>query len=145
MLSTSVTQKYEKPGPTWGPGFSFSYWDLEVHTAHATGRVAGGSRGLLRLVGDDGLGGQEQRRDGRRVLQRRTRHLDRVGNARLEQVLVLTGRGVQAGSGRRVGDLLGDNARLEPTVEGDLLQRSRQRHADDVGASCLVAGELQLV
>jgi hypothetical protein len=30
--------------------------DLEVHTTHATGRVARGCGRLLRLVGDDGLG-----------------------------------------------------------------------------------------
>src|SRR5258705_5259596 len=47
----------KKPGPTTGPGFSGKGLSLEVHTAHATGRVAGGSGGLLRLVGDDGLGG----------------------------------------------------------------------------------------
>src|SRR4051812_36563162 len=70
--------------------------DLEVHAAHATGRVARGCGRLLRLVGDDGLGGEEQRRDGRRVLQCRAGDLDGVGNAGLEKVLVLTGRGVQA-------------------------------------------------
>src|SRR6202000_499539 len=82
-FSTSAVQRNEKPGPTWGPGFSLTA-DLEVHTAHATGRVADGSGGLLRLVGNDGLGGQKQARDGRRVLQRRTGHLDRVGDARLQ-------------------------------------------------------------
>src|SRR6201986_1633117 len=34
---------------------------------------------------------------------------------------------------------------LRPAVEGDLLQRSRQRHAHDVRARCLVTGELQIV
>src|ERR1700744_4515743 len=145
VLSTSVTQNNEKPGPTWGPGFSLSDADLEVHTAHATGRVAGRSGGLLRLVGNDGLGGQEQRRDGSRVLQRRTRHLDRVGHARLEQVLVLTGRGVEPNTRLGVGNLLGDDAGLQPAVERDLLQRSRQRHTHDVRARRLVTGELQIV
>jgi UDP-N-acetylglucosamine 2-epimerase (non-hydrolysing) len=40
-----------------------------------------GRRGLLGLVGDDGLGGEEQRRDRRRVLQRRAGHLGRVDDA----------------------------------------------------------------
>src|SRR5271170_2893467 len=120
MFSTSVTHKYEKPGPTWGPGFSLSDADLEVHTAHATGRVAGRGAGLLRLVGDDGLGGQEQRRDGRRVLQRRTGHLDRVGNAGLQQVLVLTGLRVQTVARWQVAHLFGHNPGLQPGVEGDL-------------------------
>ena len=99
---TSRLDHTKKPGPTREPGLFrttdfFVLMDLEVHTAHAAGRVARGCGRLLRLVGDDGLGRQEQRRDGRRVLQRRTGHLDRVGNAGLEQVLVLTGR---ARSGR---------------------------------------------
>ena len=53
---------------------------LEVHATHVrstTGRRAG----LLRLVGHDGLGGQEQRGDRRGVLQRRADHLGRVRHA----------------------------------------------------------------
>ncbi len=92
----------EKPGPTTGPGFFGKGLSLEVHAAHATGRVAHGSGGLLRLVGDDGLGRQEQRRDGRRVLQRRAGDLDRVGDAGGEQVLVLVGL-QRSGRGRREG------------------------------------------
>src|SRR3546814_4100235 len=41
-----------------------------AHAAHATGRVAHRG-GLLRLVGNDSLGGEEQGRDGGRVLQGR--------------------------------------------------------------------------
>src|SRR5450759_4479490 len=49
----------------------------EVHVAHAaaTGHPGGHGGLLLGLVGDDGLSGEEQRRDRRRVLQRRARHL----------------------------------------------------------------------
>src|SRR6201992_4473154 len=68
-FSTSAVQRNENPGPTWGPGFPLTA-DLEVHTAHATGRVADGSGGLLRLVGNDGLGGQEQRPAGRALSHR---------------------------------------------------------------------------
>src|SRR6202051_4214111 len=107
--------------------------DLEVNARHAPGRVACRGSRLLRLVGDDRLGGQEQPRDRRGVLQRRTGHLHRVGDAGLEQILVLTGLGVQAMSGGKVAHLLGDHARLQPGVERDLLERSFQRHLDDIG------------
>ena len=66
---------------------------LEVH---ATRRVADRSRVLLGLVGDDGLGGEEQAGDRRGVLQRGAGHLRRVVDALREQVDVLTGRGVEA-------------------------------------------------
>src|SRR5271166_4176276 len=98
-LSHTLGGRRKTPAPFGSRAFSF--WDLEVHTAHATGRVARGSGRLLRLVGNDGLGRQEQPGDGRRVLQRRAGHLDRVGHAGLQQVLVLTGGGVQAGTGFR--------------------------------------------
>ena len=45
-----------------------------------------------RGVGDDGLGGQEQRCDRRRVLQRGTGHLGGVDDAGRDQVLVVAGR-----------------------------------------------------
>src|SRR5439155_18770825 len=134
---TREAQTRKSPAPK---GAGLSRWtDLEVHAAHAAGRVARRSARLLRLVGDDGLGGQEQRRDGRRVLQRRAGDLHRVGNAGLEQILVLTGLRVEAVTRRKVRHLLRDDTRLQATVEGDLLERGRQRNADDVGTSGLVA------
>src|SRR5271157_3660881 len=142
-LSHTLGGRRKSPAPFGSRAFSF--WDLEVHTAHAAGRVARGGGRLLRLVGDDGLGRQEQPRAGRRVLQRRPGDLDRVGNAGLEQILVLIGLCVQTVSRWQVAHLLGDNPGLQPGVEGDLLQRSLQRHPDDVGTGRLVAGELQLV
>ena len=49
-----------------------------------------GMAGAFGLVGDDGLGGEEQRRrDARRVLQRRTRHLGRIDDAGLDEIDVL--------------------------------------------------------
>ena len=54
-----------------------------VATRHRRGRV------LLRLVGDDGLGGEEQRRDRGCVLQRRAGDLHRVVDAGGQQVLQL--------------------------------------------------------
>src|SRR5204863_7595219 len=91
--------------------------DSEVHAAHAARRLAAGrGRVLLRLVGDDRLGGQEQRRDRGRVLQRRPGDLGRVDDPRLDQVLVLTGRGVQALTRVEAADLLRHNSTLETGV-----------------------------
>src|SRR5487761_1138624 len=66
---------------------------LEVHVTAAA--RAGRRRRLLRLLGDDCLGGEEQPCDGSGVLQRRARDLRRVDDPRLEHVDVLAGRGVE--------------------------------------------------
>ena len=52
-------------------------------------------RSLLGLVGDEALGGEHQRGDRRRVLQRRPRDLGGVDDAGLHQVDELTGRRVE--------------------------------------------------
>ncbi len=88
-LTAVPTQK----SPGRSRGSSVYSVGLEVH---ATGRVAGRSRRLLRLVGDDGLGREEQRGDRCGVLQRRARDLGRVDDALSEEVAVLAGRGVEA-------------------------------------------------
>src|SRR4051812_16610116 len=113
--------------------------DSEVHAAHAAGRVAGRSSVLLRLVGDDRLGGEEQRRDGRGVLQRRAGDLGRVDDPGLDQVLVLARGGVQTLARGEVADLLRHDAALEAGVDRDLLERGLQRDLDDVRAGGLVA------
>src|SRR5262245_45403516 len=61
LLNTSVLKTRKSPDSTSEPG-PFVVRDLEVHAAHATGRVARRCGRLLRLVGDNGLRGQEQRR-----------------------------------------------------------------------------------
>ncbi len=53
-------------------------------------------RVLLGLVGDDGLGGEEQGRDRGCVLQRRAGDLGSVDDAELDQILVDAGGGVEA-------------------------------------------------
>ena len=107
-------------------------------------RTAAGHRVLrLRLVRDDDLGGEEQRRDGCRVLQGRAGHLDRVVDARGEQVLVDAGRGVEAVTRRRPLDLLDNDAALKAGVDGDLAQRGGERQLDDASAGGLVALELE--
>ena len=51
---------------------------------------------LLRDLADEGLGGEQQRGDRGRVLQRGADDLGRVDDAGLDQVLVLVGLGVEA-------------------------------------------------
>ena len=46
---------------------------------------------LLGNLGDERFGGEQERRDRRRVLQRRAHDLGRVDDAGLDQVLVLVG------------------------------------------------------
>ena len=51
---------------------------------------------LLRQLGDDALGREEQAGDGSRVLQRAAGHLGRVDDAGLDEVLVFAGGDVVA-------------------------------------------------
>src|SRR5450830_1718399 len=114
----------------------------EVHPAHAAVAAALVLRVPLRLLGDDDLGGQEQRRDRRRVQQRRAGDLDRVVHARGEQVLVHAGRGVEAVPGREVAHLLSHDPALETGVDRDLLERRVDGQLDDPGTRRLVTLEL---
>src|SRR3954449_12332461 len=117
----------------------------EVHAAHAAVAAGHGRSVLLRLVGDDGLGGEEERRNGGGVLQRRTGDLGRVDDAGRDQVHVLAGGGVEAPAGVGVADLLRHDATLEAGVDRDLLQWRLERDAHDVGTGGLVTLELELV
>src|SRR5665811_1756195 len=101
-------------------------------------------RSLFGLVGDDHLGSKEQGGDGRSVLQRRTRDLGRVDDALGDQVDVLAVGRVQTPAGGQVADLLGHDATLKTTVDGDLLERSLGRDANDVRTRGLVTLEIEL-
>src|SRR3954452_16360197 len=115
---------------------------LEVHAAHATVAAAHGSRVLLRLVRDHGLGREEQRGDRRGVDERRARHLGRVDDAGGDEVDVLAGGRVEAPARLEVAPLLDDDATLEAGVDGDLLQRRLERGLDDQRARELVTLEV---
>src|SRR6201993_4300773 len=117
-------------------------WTLEVHVAAARG---GGPLLLLPLLRDHCLSGEEQARDGRRVLQSRTGDLRRVDDAGLEHVDVLAVGGVQALAWRQGLHLLHHDAALEARVHSDLLQRLLQGAAHDRRAGRLVAHQLALV
>src|SRR6266508_3238443 len=108
----------------------------------------GGRRGglLLGQVRDQGLRGQQQGSDRRRVLQRDALDLRRVDDAGLDHVHVLQALGVEAARGDLLGlDLLDDDAALEPGVLHDLPDRLFERAAHDQRANLLVALDLQAV
>src|ERR1700753_4409368 len=115
---------------------------LEVHVP-----AAGGSGGLLllRLLGDNGLGGEEQAGDRRSVLQRRTGDLGGVVDPGLQHVHVLTGGGVQTLTRGQALDLLHHDAALKAGVDRDLLERLLQGAANDRRTGGLVARQLQLL
>src|SRR5438094_1098135 len=110
-----------------------------VHPAHA---AAAGHRGhllLLLLLRHHALGGEEQSRDGRGVLQRRAGDLGRVDDARGGQILVLVGLGVVAVV--QLGRLLHlshDDRALGTRVLNDDPDRLLKRAADDLNAGLLV-------
>src|SRR3954453_23481611 len=129
-----------RSGPPLSGSAGTTRWPgSEVHAAHAAVAAGHGRSVLLRLVGDDGLGGEEERRDGGGVLQRRAGDLGRVDDAGLDQVLVLARGRVEALARAQVADLLRDDATLEAGVDRDLLERGLQRDLDDVRAGGLVA------
>src|SRR6185369_3850216 len=115
---------------------------LEVHVS-ATRRSRGS--GLLRLVRNDRLGRQEQRSDGRGVLQRRTHDLGRVRDAGGEHVDILTSGSVETVTNRQAAHLLHNDATLEAGVDVDLAQRCVKGDLDDVGTGRLVTDEVKLV
>src|SRR5699024_6124188 len=77
------------------------------------------------------------------VLQSRAGDLNWVVDASFHQVNVLAGLSVQALAVRQGRNLVSDNARLETSVESNLLQRSRQCRANDVRTGCLITGQLE--
>src|SRR2546421_563480 len=86
--------------------------------------VCGGwaAAGFPGLAAATRFGGEEERRDRGRVLQRRAGHLRRVRHAGREQVLVHAGGGVEAVARGQGLDLLHHDAALEAGVDRDLLE-----------------------
>jgi hypothetical protein len=71
------------------------------------------------------LGGEQHCCDGGSVLKSRARDFDRVDDTGGDQVDVLTGRGVEAMAGRKVGNLGDDDVALLACVLGAPAQRLR--------------------
>src|SRR6202166_3081440 len=114
---------------------------LEVHAAHAAarGHTAAAAGVLLRQFGHHGFGGDQESRDGRRVLDRRTDHLGGVDDALLDEVAVFAGLRVEAVRIRLVlEDLADDDGAVFARVDRDLAGRRGQRLAHDLDAGLLV-------
>src|SRR5688500_327107 len=121
-----------------------------VHPAHAAGTamlVAAAARVLLLLgdLRDERLGGQQERRDRRGVLQRAANDLRRVDDAGLHQVLVGLGRRVEALVLLHLADLRHHDGTLGAGVGRDVAHRLFDRALHDLQADQLIALELQLV
>src|SRR4029453_13130394 len=87
---------------------------------------------LLRLLGDEGLGGEHEARDRRRVLQRGANDLRRVDHAGLDEVLVHERRGVEAERALALFYLRDDDRAVGARVASDLAQRLLERATHDV-------------
>src|SRR5712664_636180 len=117
--------------------------DLEVHTTHAAHAAATRRHAaacvLLRHFGHHGFGGDQQRRDRGRVLDRHTHDLGRVDDALGDQVDVFAGLGVEAiGVLILLEDLADDDGTVLARVDRDLAGWIRQRLTDDLDAGLLV-------
>src|SRR5437016_1266181 len=117
-LRVAPERRVETKTPASLPGFCISYfWSevpvlrsgmknaaprpgqagSEIHAAHAAARGhAAGRSVLLRQFGDHGFGGDQESRDRRRVLDRRTNDLGRVDDALGDEVAVFAGLRVEA-------------------------------------------------
>src|SRR5690606_30915182 len=112
--SRARSPQHEEGGSPGGGTALYCAWTLEIHPA---GGVTHRLRVLLRLVGDNRLGREEQASDRRRVLQRRAGHLHRVVDARGEHVLVVAGLGVQALTRGKAAHFLDHDTGLEARVD----------------------------
>src|SRR3954449_181889 len=96
---------------------------------------------VSRLLGHQGLGGQQHARDRCGVAYRGARHLHRVDNAGLDEVDVLTGGGVEAVTLGQFAHLADDDIPLVTGVLRDPAQRLDQSRTDDGHADRLVTGK----
>src|SRR5712675_1907735 len=117
--------------------------DLEVyatHTAHAAASRRHAAAGvLLRYFRYHGFGGDQQRRDRSRVLDRHANHLGRVDDALGDQVAVFAGLRVEAvGILILLKDLADDHGTVFSGIDRDLAGRIGQRLAHDLDAGLLV-------
>src|SRR6266436_2176530 len=117
--------------------------DLEVHTTHtahaaATRRHAAAGV-LLRYFRYHGFGGDQQRGNRSRVLDRHANHLGRVDDALGDQIAVFAGLRVEAvGILILLEDLADDDGAVFAGIDGDLAGRIGQRLAHDLDAGLLV-------
>src|SRR6266542_2854306 len=117
-----------------------SEFGMPVAAVAARGRFL-----LLRLLGNEGLGGEHEARHAGRVLQRRAHDLYRVDDTLLEQVAILTGLGVVAVVGFALAHLVDDDRALFARVLDDLAHRLFDRAPDDGDAELLLIGNLEFL
>src|SRR6478735_5640138 len=137
----AMTGEAKRPGNAAGPFFLSERWGLEVHTSHATATWGHPTSAciLLRHFGHHGFGGDQQRRNRGRVLDRGAHDLRRVDDALRDQVAVFAGLRVEAvGILLLLEDLADDDAAVLARVDRDLTGRRGQRLAHDLDAGLLV-------
>ena len=101
----------------------------------------GGVFFLLRELGDDGFGGEQQAGDRRGVLQRAAGHLGRIDDAGFDQVFVFAGGDVVTFVAFALLDFLHDERAFLARVIGELAERLFDRAAHDLHADLFVAFE----
>ena len=117
--------------------------DLEIHTTHAAHAAATRRHAaacvLLRYFGHHGFGGDQESRNGGRVLDRYANYLGRVDDALGDKVAVFAGLRVE-GVGILIflEDLADDDRAVFTCIDGDLAGRIGQRLADDLDTGLLV-------
>jgi hypothetical protein len=102
--------------------------DLKVHTTHAAAHAATALRHaaacvLLRHFGHHGFGGNQESRDGRRILDRHTHNLGWIDDALGDQVDVF------AGANTRVGELRWKQCPRMLSTTGSAMARSDWQQA----------------
>src|SRR5687768_6823745 len=125
-----------KNGP-FGPFLALL--SLEIHSAaHAAVAMAASRFLLLRDVGHDAFGREQERGDGRGVLEGEARDLGRVDDPRLDHVLVLVGRGIVAVAAILLLHLGDDHRAVLAGVRGDLAKRFLERALHELHAGVFV-------
>src|SRR5882762_11516910 len=126
----ATTRREGRPRRWCRSGRWSSQRTASVHPA-ATGHPGRGLVALLMDLTDGGLGGEQQRGDGRRVLLGRADDLGRVDDAGLDQVLVLLRESVESLVRLQLPDLADDHGALVTGVSRDLTDRLFERPLDD--------------
>src|SRR5476649_1466182 len=100
---------------------------------------------LLRQLGHDAFGREEQATDGGRILQGRAGHLGRIDNAGLDHVRVFASRNVVTFVTLAAFDFVDNDGTFTAGVFDERAQRLLDGTTDDVDADLFVACDFELV